>query len=180
MYRKIISRLKAIMDSFVPRKLSAIREKASGLLGRTRKHILFELLILIGLLSSSGVIAATYWSTTTIASRGNLRINGVGVYQDANCSVAMRYLDWGTVEPGSTKNISLYVRNEGNYAATLYLATNSWNPGNASDYMILSWNYNGEGLSPRESIGLMLTLSVSADANNIDSFSFNVILGTNE
>jgi len=44
----------------------------------------------------------------------------------------------------------------------------------------LSWDYNGETLSPMESIGLTLTLSVSADAKNIDSFSFNVILGTNE
>jgi hypothetical protein len=180
MYKKVISGFEAMRRNFVPRKLLVLRKMVVRVLGRANRHILFEFLVLIVLLSSVGIIAASRWSATTIPSRGDLRIVGVGVYQDANCSVAMRYLDWGTVEPGSTKNILLYVRNEGNYVATLYLATNSWNPGNASDYMSLSWNYNGETLSPRESIRLILTLSVSADAKNMDSFSFNVILGTNE
>jgi hypothetical protein len=179
MYKKVVSRLGAL-GSFVPRKLLATWKTVSRFLGRVNRRILFELLILVGLLSSVGMIAASRWPATTIPSHGDLRIVGVGVYQDASCSVAMRYLDWGTVELGSTKNISLFIRNEGNNIATLYLATDSWNPRNASDYMDLSWNYNGETLSPMESIGIILTLSVSADAKNIDSFSFNVILGANE
>ena len=179
MYKKVISGFEAMRRSFVPRKLLVLRKMVVRLLGRANRHILFEFLVLIVLLSSVGIIAASRWSATTIASRGNLRVDGVGVYQDANCSAAMRSLDWGTVEPGSVKNITLYVRNEGNHVATLFLATNGWNPINASNYMSLSWNYNGETLSPMESTGVTLTLSVAPNAEGITDFSFDVIMGTN-
>jgi hypothetical protein len=179
MYKKIISRLKATMDSFVPGKLSVIRKTASRLLDRTNRHLLFELLILIGLLSSAG-IAASRWSTTTIASHGNLRIDGVGVYDNRDCSIATAYLDWGTLEPGSTRNITLYMRNEGNHQATIFMTAENWNPVNASSYMQLGWNYGGQILNPMEVVEVALTLSVSPTVENILDFSFDVMIGINE
>lgn len=161
-------------------KLSVAKETVLKLLARSGRRILIELLLLICLMLGVGMIAASQWSAIIITGGGNLKVDGVGVYRDANCGVAVTYLDWGMVEPGSTKDISVYVRNEGNHIASLFLATNDWDPENASDYMSLTWNYDGKTLSPLESIELTLTLSVSADARNMESFSFKVILGTNE
>ena len=169
-----------VQRNFIVRKLLVAQESVLRLLGRRGTRVLFELLLLIFVLLSVGIIAASQWSAVVITGHGNLRVDGVGVYHDTNCNVALKYLDWGTVEPRSTSDISLYVRNEGNHIATLFLATDDWIPENASDYMSLSWNYDGKTLSPMESIELTLTLSVSADARNMDSFSFKVILGTNE
>jgi hypothetical protein len=138
---------------------------------------LLALLVLV-CVSSGLSIAGSQWASTIISSRGNLRVDGVGVYQDANCSVAVKYLDWGTLEPSSAKNIILYVRNEGNHVATLFLATNNWSPVNASSYMALSWNYSGVVLSPMEDAGVVITLSVSSVVKNIVDFSFDVIIGT--
>lgn len=148
------------------------------ILSPTDKHILFEFLILIGILSSVGVIAAYRYPATTIASHGNLKVNGVGVYQDANCSIAVEYLDWRTLEPGSAENITVYVRNEGNRAATLFLETNNWNPVNASSYMTVSWDYSGQTLNPTENSRITLTLSISSDVKDIVDFSFDIIIGT--
>jgi hypothetical protein len=161
-------------------ELDVVKEAVQSFLERVGRRILIELLLLICILLGVGMIAASQWSATIITGRGNLRVEGVGVYHDADCSFSVTFLDWGTVEPDSTKDISLYVRNEGNYVASLFLMTNDWDPVNASDYMSLSWDYDGRTLGPMESIGVTLALSVSADAKNIDSFSFKVILGTSE
>lgn len=146
---------------------------------RINRRVVLAFLVMVCILSGLSIIVGSQWSSIVISSHGNLKVDGVGAYQDANCGIAMKYLDWGTVEPGSVKNITLHVRNEGNHVATLFLATNGWMPVNASTYMSLSWNYNGESLRPMESIGVTLTLSVAPDAKNIVDFSFNVIIGTN-
>jgi hypothetical protein len=142
------------------------------------KRLLVALLILICMSSSLVIIAESQWTPVIIGNHGNLRICGVGVYQDANCSTAVTNLEWGTLEPGTAENITLYVRNEGNQAATLSLAINNWNPINASTYMALNWNYSGQTLSPMKSVPVALTLSVSSAATGIANFSFDVIIGT--
>jgi len=152
---------------------------ALRLLGRVKRHVLLEFLIMICVLTGFGIIAASQWRATIIGSYGNVRVDGVGVYEDRNCSVATSYLDWGTLEPGSAQNITLYVRNEGNHVATLFLAVDNWNPANAPDYMSLSWNYDGRTLSPMQTVAVTLTLSVSQNVENIVDFSFDVIIGTN-
>jgi hypothetical protein len=148
------------------------------LLSRINKRLLFALLVLICASSSLSIIAGSQLASTIISNHGNLRVDGVGAYQDANCSIAVKYLDWGTLEPGSAKNIKLYIRNEGNHAATLYFTTNNWNPVNTSSYITLSWNYSGVMLGPMEHIEVILTLSVSSIVTNIADFSFDVIIGT--
>jgi len=148
-------------------------------LGRVKRRALLEFLVMICVLSGLGIIAASQWRVTIIGSRGNVRVEGVGVYEDRNCSNATSYLDWGTLEPGSAQNITLYVRNEGNRVATLFLAVDNWNPANASNYMSLSWNYDGRMLSPMQTVEVTLTLSVSQNVENIVEFSFDVIIGTN-
>jgi len=174
---KISAKIKVGPQILMLMKLFTPKKTVPKLLSRISKRLLLALLVLI-CVSSGLSIAGSQWASTIISSRGNLRVDGVGVYQDANCSIAVKYLDWGTLEPSSAKNITLYVRNEGNHVATLFLATNNWSPVNASSYMALSWNYSGVVLSPMEDAGVVITLSVSSVVKNIVEFSFDVIIGT--
>jgi hypothetical protein len=73
-------------------------------------------------------------------------------------------------------NVTVYVRNEGNVAASLSLATDNWNPSNASNYLALSWNYVGQPLSPQEVTSVTLILTVSPSVHGIESFSFDIII----
>lgn len=175
----LTSRVRATLFSFVPKELLIIRKAILGFIGGVNRRVLFEFLILIMLLSSVG-IAASRWSTTTIPSHGNLKIEGMGIYDDRNCSVATTYLDWGTLEPGTTKTITLYIRNEGNQQATIFMTAENWNPAETTNYMHLNWNYSGETLDPKEVVEVTLTLSVSSTVENIVDFSFDVTIGANE
>jgi hypothetical protein len=79
-------------------------------------------------------------ATRRISNTGNLKAIGVGVCWDSSCTSAVSSIDWGALEPGVTKNFTIYVRNEGNVQVMLSMTTSNWNPASASSYITLSWN----------------------------------------
>jgi len=115
-------------------------------------------------------------SSVRIVGRGTVKAVGVGVFWNSNCTNPISFIDWGMVEPGSMNNVTVYVRNEGNVAANISLATGNWNPSNASDNLTLSWNYDGRQLNPLEVVQVTLTLNISSSVQGIESFSFDIII----
>jgi len=126
-------------------------------------------------LSFHAILGQSY-TTFSIGSQGTVKATGVGVYLDSSCSNAVPFVDWGTIEPGSTKNVTVYVRNEGNGVVTLFLGTENWTPSNASNYMALSWDYAGQPIVPQEVVQITLTLSTSPDIEGITNFGFDIII----
>lgn len=125
------------------------------------------------------VVSATYALLTTqktVQGSGSIKGVGVGVYWDLQCTNATSSLDFGQLEPGSSKNLTLYLKNEGNAALTLSMASQNWNPANATDYMTLTWNREGQQINPNEVIDFLITLSVSENVQGISFFSFDVII----
>jgi len=101
---------------------------------------------------------------------------GVGVYWDSGCSNSVTSVNWGTVEPGSTNHVTVYIRNEGNAAETLSSTAENWNPSTASMYMSLTWDYGGQVIDVGEVVQVTLSLSVSASITGITSFSFDIVI----
>ncbi|MDH5596286.1 MAG: hypothetical protein OEY40_06195 [Candidatus Bathyarchaeota archaeon] len=121
-------------------------------------------------------ILGQFNQTLSIGSRGIVKTEGVGVYWDSSCSNAVSWLDWGTIEPGSTKNVSIYLRNEGNYAVSLSMFADNWYPSDASSYMALSWDYAGQTVDPQDVVQTTLALSTSSGIEGITDFSFDIIM----
>ncbi len=125
------------------------------------------------------MVGASYALLTTqetIQGTGSIKGMGFGIYWDQQCTDATSSLDWGLLEPGSTRDFTLYLRNEGNSALTLSMASENWSPANATDYLTLTWNREGQQVNPDEVLQFVITLSVSADVQNIDSFSFDITI----
>ena len=127
-----------------------------------------------------GPVVSAALRNQTITNAGSVKAIGVGVYWDQSCLNTVTSIDWGVLEPDSNVNKTVYIRNEGNIAATLSMATSNWNPSSASDYMTLSWDYGGQTLDANEVIQVELTLSVSASITGITSFSFDITIAANE
>jgi hypothetical protein len=81
---------------------------------------------------------------------------GIGIYWDQACLNKTLSLNWGTVAPGSSNSLTVYVRNEGNSAVSLLLSTSEWVPSSASSYISLNWNYTIRALKTNEVIPLEL------------------------
>jgi hypothetical protein len=100
----------------------------------------------------------------------------VGIYWNSACTNQTSSINWGMVNPGSNKTVTVYVRNEGNTIITLSKTIQSWNPSNASSYMTLNWNYTSQSLSVNQVLTIGLTLSVSSTISGISSFSFSLTI----
>jgi len=136
-------------------------------------------LILIGCalsLSMLNQVMSSMQTNMKISNQGTLKTIGVGVYWDAALTNKVSSIDWGILEPGSNVNKTVYIRNEGNAAATLSLATSNWSPSNASNYLTLTWNYGGQTLKVNEAIQVKLTLSASSSVTGITNFSFDITI----
>jgi len=115
-------------------------------------------------------------SYVTISNTGNVKTVGVGVYWEAVCTNRVSSISWGTIEPGSKTNVTVYIRNEGTSSATLSLSTSNWSPASASAYISLGWDYSGKVLSPNEVVQVKLTLSISSSITGITNFSFDITI----
>jgi hypothetical protein len=124
-------------------------------------------------------IAVAYALTSVsvyLSSVGTVKALGVGVYWDSVCSQTVSGIDWGLAEPGTVKNVTVYMRNEGTAPITLSLQTANWNPPNTADYISLSWDYGGQAIGVNQVVAVTLSLSISSNIQGITTFSFDVVI----
>jgi hypothetical protein len=122
-------------------------------------------------------------AVTKLSSGGSIQITaseGLGVYSNYQCTDEMTVIDWGSLEPGATQTIIIYVKNEGDSPATLSLETSNWIPSSSSEYLTLNWNYYNQVINSDSSTQVALTLSVDPSITGIENFSFDIsIVGNN-
>lgn len=117
-----------------------------------------------------------FLDTTSIVEEVPAPSVTVSVYYEAECVNEVSSIDWGAVEAGSSKNVTVYVKNWGNRAVTLELSTQNWSPPEASNYMIVDWDYDGRLLNPDDVLQVQLTLTISANITDITTFSFEIVI----
>ena len=118
-------------------------------------------------------------TTRTLSSTGTIQIQataGIGVYSDAQGTTPLTSLQWGTLQPGGTKILTFYIKNDGSTSTTLSLETSNWNPTAAENYIGLGWNYNGAPINPDAVVQITLTLSVASNVEGITTFGFDIII----
>ena len=118
-------------------------------------------------------------NSKTLSSSGNIQIQtseGIGVYQNSLATQPLNSLSWGTLQPGESQGITIYVKTEGSSAVNLSLLTSNWSPANAQTYLALSWNYNNQPINPNEVAQVTLTLNVDPNIEGITNFSFDVTI----
>lgn len=118
-------------------------------------------------------------ASETIPNTGSVESVGVGVYWNAALTNKTSSINWGIIEPGSNENVTVYIQNQGNSAATLTMNTSGWNPSNASNYMTLTWSYGGQSINAGAVTQVKLTLGVSASTVGITDFSFDINIVAN-
>jgi len=157
---------------------------------RHKKNLLLILIVSTAtiLISSAVSIWLSNFHNLSLPTIGTIKTIGVEAYWDSNLENKTETIDWDTVWPGSTKNVTLYMRSVSNVKTTLHLNTSNINPANVSEYLNLSWNYDGSLLNPDEIIQVTLFLSASGDksftryliANEVTDFSIDIHIVAHE
>ena len=145
---------------------------------KTRTHALMFATICIVLFVTLGTITGLFDASKTVSYADSVKGLGVGIYWDQDCTNGTLSHDWGSIEPGSSQTVTLYIRNEGNSAVSLWMTTSNWTPSAAFGFMTLNWNYSGQILSVDQVIPLELILVVSSTISGIEHFSFDITIAT--
>jgi hypothetical protein len=149
------------------------------------KPLLVIAIVIVLVLLVSEAFLGQFSSFRLISSKGNIQTPpNIGIYWDSNGANATSSIEWGSLEPGLTKNVTVYIANEGNTKVYLSLNTTNWEPANISRYMNLTWNYNGAAIYPDETIKVTFTLSAASSpdfinyliAYDVKEFNFDIII----
>lgn len=130
---------------------------------------------------------------------GTIRTSGVEAYWNKELTNRTESVNWGTISPGASQNISIHLRSISNTEASLNLTSENWTfwksssdiaagPMSTTPYMNLTWNYDNTIVKPGEVLQVTLTLSVdgSSDfvefliANDVRTFSLDIVISTSE
>jgi hypothetical protein len=144
----------------------------------TKKTILAAICILTIIVLTATI--EDFGSNKNIVYANSMNGIGTGIYWDQACTNRTLSLNWGTIAAGSSNNLTVYVKNEGNSQVSLLLSTSDWTPSSASSYMYLNWNYTNQVLKTDEVIPIELTLTVSTAIDGITDFSIETIIATIE
>ncbi len=135
--------------------------------------VLFVLVVvLVTLLSSENLRIPLVPNVSAVSVAGG----AVGVYWDQAATNSCVSISWGSLVPQESEAFALFVRNEANQSLYYLLSTSRWFPLNASEYMSLQWNYDGNVTDPGSVLRVLLTLSVSSFIKGVTSFSFDVVI----
>ena len=100
----------------------------------------------------------------------------IGIFSDQACTVALSSFNWGTLSPGATSTLVIYVRNQGNTAVTLSKGLSNFSPSTLSSYLTLNWDYSNQALSPGATLKVTLSLVVSSSTPVMSSFGFSTTI----
>ncbi|MDH5441928.1 MAG: hypothetical protein OEY31_15105, partial [Candidatus Bathyarchaeota archaeon] len=70
------------------------------------------------IMMSSSAIYGLLVSSLTLPSVGSVKTVGVSAYWDSDCTSEISMINWGSAEPGDTKTVITYIKNEGSSAMT--------------------------------------------------------------
>jgi hypothetical protein len=143
---------------------------ASRLLATYKSWSLFGQAAVVRIADSNG---DGYLDATSIVESVGFG-KSIDVYSDFRCSSNLQSIDWGTLSPGERKNVTIYVRNEGESSTVLALNSSGWTPTEASNFMTISWNYSGSAVVPGQTVVIMLTLTVDPGINGVTNFGVNI------
>ena len=157
---------------------------ACSLFFTKRTKVMKVALAIVALMFLAGAISglmlaqvmSAYQTSSTLSNVGTLKVIGVGIYWDAGFTNKTTTINWGMLEQGTQKSVTIYIRNEGNSPVTLSKATSNWSPATASTIITLAWNYNGQTINAGASLQVTFTLTVASNTAGINTFSVDITI----
>jgi hypothetical protein len=155
-------------NKHVKHKLSS----ASQIFKNSNSKVLTATLCLLTIVVLS-TITGGFGSFKSIVRADSVKGVGVGIYWDQTCTNTTLAFQFGQIQPGSNKTLTVYVKNGCSSPVLLMLETSNWNPSSSRDYISLDWNYSSQVLNANEVIPLEITLLIDTSIYGISNFNFN-------
>lgn len=134
----------------------------------SKKTILLIIIALTSVISTSVISAIlSDFQNLTVPSIGAIKVVGVELYWNSSLENKIETINWGVIQPGSSVNVTVYIKNVSNIKTTLDFVIAKCNPSGISDFIDLSWDYDGALLSSGELVQVNLLMTFSSDVSFI-------------
>ena len=134
------------------------------------------LMAIVTIISVAGTIIISILLSSSdydvyLPSLGTIKTIEVETYWDPNGENRLEVLSWEELEIEKREwdeiivksvNTTIYVKSVSNFRVTLDMFLTDWNPVEISDYLTVSWDYNGAILDPGEIVPVMINLAGSS------------------
>ena len=110
---------------------------------------------------------------------GSIQTNNLEIYTNPDCTNNCTALNFGKLKPGQVTTQTIYLKNTENTSIILSMNTSQWNPAEAENWLVLSWNREGNIIKSKEVISATFTLDVNAKVEGFSNFNFNVAVLSN-
>jgi len=148
--------------------------------------VLVAIVAIISIASSTLVSMMLSYSDydVYVPSVGTIKTLDVETYWDQNGENKRETLSWDEIKIEKISweeikidplNTTVYVKSVSNFKVTLDIFLTDWNPAEISDYLTISWDYNGTLINPGEIIPVTMTLSASSSDDLINYLVENEI-----
>ena len=148
----------------------------------------YKTLILVAIVAIIAVASTTLVSMMLsysdydvyVPSLGTIKTIDVEIYWDPNGENKTETLGWDEIKIEKLSwdeikfdplNTTVYVKSISNFRVTLNIFLTDWDHVEISDYLTISWDYNGTIINPGEIIPVVMTLSASSS----DSFIYYLV-----
>ena len=101
---------------------------------------------------------------------------GIETYWDSKCTIRVSSIDWGALEPGTNKTVTLFIKNKGKTPVTLSYYVANCEPFEITNWLTLAWDYTGQSIKFKEVIQVVFDLYTSENADPMETFSFDIII----
>jgi len=134
---------------------------------------------LILLAAAVGSVGGLMQTTEQIMNRAVMVTYDIGVFWDVTCTQPCEFIDWGSLNPGQNKTITVYVKNTGGGPITGSFNTSQWVPPLAGEYISLAWDFGDQPLDPGRVRETNFTIMVARDIHDVTEFYFLItVTGT--
>jgi hypothetical protein len=137
----------------------------------------FFLIFVTGVLIGYSLTTLVQYRITNVSAIKTLSIS---VFWDQNKVNPVLEIDWGILDPNSSKTFIVYVESTSNVPLTAFVYAEKWQPLNAADFISFEASPNDFTLQPGQVVQVGLTLKVAYDIEGITAFSFDIMFNGNE
>lgn len=116
------------------------------------------------------------WVVEKVANDEVTESSGIEIYWDAKGTNPVYSIEWGSLEPGTDKEVTLYVKNKGKTPVTLSYFVSNWDSPELDNYLHLTWDYTEQVISFKEVLQVVFTLHASEKAEVVENFSFDITI----
>lgn len=139
---------------------------------KTVAAVVASIVLIMLIVGASAAVLYLY----KLSAHGTIKGVGVQVFGDPGGTALITDIDWGFLEPGENKSLTVYIKNKSNIQVVLYMTLENWSPFGTESYIGLSWDYNFTALDVDELRPATFTISVSPDITGIVDFSFDITI----